>query len=89
MNKLIAMVFDQLLALLHIVFIFSMFNLATEKNSAILNYVPNVFLESETRIGIVVVLSIIYVCVMGTISVLVSINSYLQEIRDLLKDQKK
>jgi hypothetical protein len=89
MNKLIAMVFDQLLALLHIVFIFLMFNLATEKNSAILNYVPNVFLESETRIGIVVVLSIIYVCVMGTISVLVSINSYLQEIRDLLKDQKK
>jgi hypothetical protein len=89
MNKLIAMIFDQLLALLHIVFILLMFFLATEKNSAVLNYVPTVFLQSETRIGLVVGLSIVYVCVMGTISVLVSINSYLQEIRDLLRDQRK
>lgn len=89
MNKLIAMIFDQLLALLHIAFILLMFFLATEENSAVLNYVPTVFLQSETRIGLVLVLSVIYVCVMGTISVLVSINSYLQEIRDLLRDQKK
>jgi len=88
MNKLVAKMFDELLALLHVVFILCMFFLATEKNSAILNYIPSVFLQSETRIGFVLVLSIIYVCVMGTISVLVSINLYLEEIRDLLRDQK-
>ena len=89
MNKLVATIFDQLLALLHVVFIFCMFFLATEKNSAMLNYIPAVFLQSETRIGLVLVLSIIYVCIMGTISVLVSINLYLEEIRDLLRDQKR
>lgn len=89
MNKFIAAIFGELLSLVHIIFILLMFFLATEKNSKILNYIPDVFLTTGNRTGLVILLSVIYVAVMGSICIFVSINTYLREIRDILANKTR
>ena len=87
MNKIIAIAFGELLSLVHLIFITCMFFLATENKSSILNYIPAALLTTESRAVLVIILTIIYVLFTGTICVLISISTYLREIRNILNEK--
>jgi hypothetical protein len=61
--------------------------LATENKSPILNYIPAALLTTESCAVIVIILTIIYVSVIGTICVLIWINTYLRETRNTLNEK--
>ena len=89
MNKIIAELFSGILTLIHLEFIYILFLLGTEKRPEVIKYVPDFFLQSESRAGIIIALSIAYILLMGLISTFVSINSYLSEIKEILEEKNQ
>ena len=85
MNKIIAELFSGILTLIHLAFIYILFLIGTEKRPEVIKYVPDFFLQSESRAGIIIALSIAYILLMGLISTFVSINTYLSEIKEILE----
>ena len=89
MNKIIAGLFDGVLRLIHLAFIFFLLLINSEKGPEVFKYIPDFSLQSESRAWMTIALSIAYILLMGLISTFVSINSYLSEIKEILEEKNQ
>ena len=87
MNKIVAQLFGELLTLMHLAFIYILYIIGTEKRPEVLNYIPDFLLQSGSRTGLIIALSIAYILLMGLICTFISINTYLREIKEILNEK--
>jgi hypothetical protein len=85
LNKFISDLFSTILTIFHILFFVVIAEIsATKTRDWVRMFIPDVFLQSNSREGLIILLIVVYVLTMGTICTLLVIKQYLKEIRDNL-----